>query len=44
MDYLITVYVIGKSLNSIAFGVLLLTCTRRGAAKPGLGELVYVSS
>ena len=34
-------HVIGKSPNSLAFGVPLLACTRRAAAKTDLGELVY---
>ena len=32
----------GKSPNSLAFGVPLLACTRRAAAKTGLGGLVYL--
>ena len=34
-------HVIGKSLNSLAFGVPLLAYTRRAAAKTGLEGLVY---
>ena len=34
-------HVIGKSPNSRAFGVLLLACTRRAAAKTVFGGLVY---
>ena len=34
-------HAIGKSPNSLAFGVPLLACTRRAAAKTGLWGLVY---
>ena len=35
-------HVIGNNPNSLAFGAPLLACTRRAAAKDGLGGLVYV--
>ena len=34
-------HVIGRSPNSLAFGVPLIACARRAAAKPGLGGLVH---
>ena len=39
-----SVHLIGKNPNSLAFGVPFLTCTLRAAAKPGLRGLVYFSS
>ena len=33
--------IIGKSSDSLAFGVPLLACTRRAAAKTGVGGLAY---
>lgn len=43
-DYLMSVHVISKSPNLLAFGVPALACTRPGAAESGPGGLVYLFS